>query len=180
MVETYLDDGGQLRVIEAKLERCVDVLGDLGVVYVVANDEFARIWGFTLPDASARAAEIHEIDGRVFAFPPCTAVLCFDVLHMMPPDDQARLLGRMGDALEPGGVLLVREADATSPRFWRVRVGNRAKAIVTGAWRQPLCFRGADAWAALFASLGFAVERVAGDGGAFGNVLFRLSRPPAA
>lgn len=126
------------------------------------------------------AAEIHEIDGRAFAFPPCSVVLCFDVLHMMPPADQARLLRRMGDALGPGGVLLVREADATSPRFWRVRVGNRVKAIVTGAWRQPLCFRGADTWAALFTSLGFAVERVAGDGGAFGNVLFRLTRPPAA
>ncbi len=34
---------------------------DLGVGTGIANDEFARIWGFTLPDASARAAEIHEI-----------------------------------------------------------------------------------------------------------------------
>ncbi|MFN7979026.1 MAG: DUF2062 domain-containing protein [Vicinamibacterales bacterium] len=131
--------------------------------------------------ALGNAAEIHEIDGRDFVFPPCRVVLCFDVLHMMPPADQARLLVRMRDALEPGGVLLVRDADAGSPRVWRVRVGNRAKAILLGAWRQPLCFRGADDWTALFTSLGLSVERVEGDRrGAFGNVLFRLSRPPAA
>lgn len=131
--------------------------------------------------ALGEAAEIHEIDGRDFVFPPCRVVLCFDVLHMMPPTDQARLLARMRDALQPGGVLLVREADATSPHFWRVRVGNRAKAILTGAWRQPLCFRDADDWTALFTSLGFVVERVEGErAGAFGNVLFRLARAEAA
>ena len=130
--------------------------------------------------ASGDAAEIHAIDGREFVFPPSTAVLCFDVLHMMPLDDQARLLTRMRDALVPEGVLLVREADAASPRFWRVRVGNRAKALVTGAWRQPLCFRRADEWTALFVATGFVVERVAGESGAFGNVLFRLSRAPGA
>lgn len=130
--------------------------------------------------ATGDAAEIHAIDGRAFVFPPSTVVLCFDVLHMMPLDDQARLLTRMRDALAPEGVLLVREADAASPHFWRVRVGNRAKALATGAWRQPLCFRRADEWTALFVSMGFAVQRVPGEAGAFGNVLFRLSRAAGA
>lgn len=131
--------------------------------------------------AAGDAAEIHEVDGRVFEFPSSTVVLFFDVLQMMPPDDQARLLTRAGAALAPGGVLLVREADAAAPRFWRVRAGNRGKALVTGAWRQPLCYRTAAEWTALFTSLGFTVERVAGDRtGVFDNVLFRLSRPPIA
>lgn len=126
-------------------------------------------------------AEILEIDGRVFEFPPSTAVLCFDVLQMMPPADQARLLARARAALVPGGVLLVREADAAAPRFWRVRAGNRVKALTTGAWRQTLSYRRAGDWIALFASLGFAVESVGIErGGAFDNVLFRLSLPPAA
>lgn len=127
------------------------------------------------------AAEIHAVDGRVFAFPPCTAILLFDVLQMMPPADQTQVLARARAALAPGGVLLVREADAASPRFWRVRLGNRAKALVTGAWRQPLCYRSASDWTAHFTALGFAVERVeSGRPGAFGNVLFRLALPPAA
>lgn len=129
--------------------------------------------------ATAGRAAIHQVDGRVYAFPPASAVLCFDVLHMMPPADQERLLARIREALHPAGVLLVREADAASPRFWRVRAGNRLKALAIGAWRQPLCFRTAGEWEALFGRLGFAATRVASSGqGAFGNVLFRLT--PAA
>lgn len=131
--------------------------------------------------ATAGHADIQAVDGRVFAFPPCSAVLFFDVLQMMPPADQEQLLRRAAASLAPGGVLLIREADAAAgERFLRVRLGNRLKALVTGAWRQPLCYRRADEWLALFARLGLVAEPVASSArGHFGNVLFRVSRPAA-
>lgn len=85
---------------------------------------------------------------------------------------------RRAASLAPGGVLLIREADAAAgDRFVRVRIGNRLKAIVTGAWRQPLCYRRADEWTALFTRLGLDATPVASSArGHFGNVRFRVSR----
>lgn len=128
--------------------------------------------------ATAGAAEIRQIDGRGLTLPSSDAVLFFDVLQMVPSSDQEAMLRLALESLAPHGVVLVREADAASPRFWRVRVGNRAKALVTGGWRQPLCYRDARGWQDLFERLGFTVHReTAVPIGAFGNVLFRLTRP---
>ena len=69
---------------------------------------------------------------------------------MLPADDQEQLLARVADALQPGGVLLVREADASAGwTFTMVRFGNRLKALAVGRWRQTFCFRSQDQWAAL-------------------------------
>ena len=92
-------------------------------------------------------------------------------------DDQELVLGHARRQLAPGGVVLVREADASAGRrFLLVRVGNRLKALVTGAWRQPLCYRRADEWLTVFQRAGFdAVPCHTGAPGRFGNVLFRLT-----
>ena len=126
-------------------------------------------------------ADVVEADASTLSFPPCSAAVLFDVLHMMPPDEQARLVARVRSALSPGGVLLVREADPSSGwRFSLVRMANRIKAMATGAWRQPLCFRHPDNWAALFHQAGFDVQhRDQGDQGPFGNVLFVLTATEA-
>jgi hypothetical protein len=104
-------------------------------------------------------------------------VLCLDVLHMMPFSDQEQLLARYAEALEPGGVIVVREADASAGwRFLAVSAGNRAKALFFGHWKQTFHFRAAADWHALFENLGFDVGRVGtGDGTPFANVLFVLS-----
>ena len=122
-------------------------------------------------------ALIVEGDARTFAYPPCAAMLFLDVLQMMPPADQESVLGHARRQLAPGGVILVREADASAGRrFLLVRVGNRLKALVTGAWRQPLCYRRRDEWIAVFHRLGFDAEQCRTDApGRFGNVLFRLT-----
>lgn len=128
--------------------------------------------------ATGGAADIRQADGRGVTLPPSDAVLLFDVLQMVPPSDQEAMLRLALASLAPRGVVLVREADASSPRFWRVRAGNRAKALVTGGWRQTLCYRDARGWQDLFERVGFTVHReTAGPAGAFGNVLFRLTRP---
>jgi uncharacterized protein (DUF2062 family) len=117
-------------------------------------------------------------DARTLDCGTCRAVLFCDVLHMMPAADQERLVARMTAALEPGGVMLVREADAAAGwRFQAVRAGNRLKALLFGHWRQPFCFRTGADWENLFRRAGYAVQvRGAGEGTPFGNLLFVLTR----
>jgi uncharacterized protein (DUF2062 family) len=121
-------------------------------------------------------AEILEADARTLAAGACRIVLLFDVLHMMPLHDQDALLATAVSALEPGGVILVREADASAGwRFQAVRVGNRLTALASGAWRQPLAFRTVGEWRECFSRLGLDVEGAPASAGTpFANHLFRL------
>src|SRR6185369_14794358 len=90
------------------------------------------------PRVAARARELLEgvaiIDERDLErspLPPCSAVLIFDVLHLLSRDAQDRLLRDIASALAPDGVLVVREADAGGGwRFTLVRLGNRTNAIL--------------------------------------------------
>ena len=64
------------------------------------------------------------------SLPACDAVLLLDVLHMLAAEEQERLLASVSAAVRPGGVLLVREADAEAGwTFGMVRLGNRLKAL---------------------------------------------------
>ena len=121
-------------------------------------------------------------DARTADVGPCRAVLLFDVLHLMPAADQERLLATVSAALEPGGVALIREADASGGwRFALVSLGNRVKALVFGNWRQPFHFRTTDEWLACFASHGLAGQvRPMSAGTPFANVLFRVTVPAHA
>jgi SAM-dependent methyltransferase len=132
--------------------------------------------------ALAGSAEIIQADARHHVVRDCTAVLLFDVLHLMPAADQDRLLRSISDALAPGGVILVREADAGAGwRFQTVRAGNRLKALIFGRWGQRFHFRSAREWTLWFERAGFHVaRRGAGGGTPFGNVLFVLTRPGRA
>ena len=107
-----------------------------------------------------------------------TAALLLDVLHLIPPADQQRLLRQIMSRLEPGGVLLIREADAGGGwGFQAVKFGNRLKNVAVGNWRQTFHFRTADDWQQLFAREGWTVVRQPmGEGTPFANVLFRLTR----
>ena len=122
-------------------------------------------------------AEVLERDARSIATGSCRAVLFFDVLHMMPWDDQEAIVRAMAMALEPGGVILVREADASAGwRFAGIRAVNRSKAVLLGAWRQEFHFRTKIEWLACFARLGLAADvRPMGEGTPFANVLFRVT-----
>jgi SAM-dependent methyltransferase len=154
--------------------------------HLPAPPMFERLIGVELRPRVARlarralgaAATIVEADARREVPPRCAAILFFDLLHMMPAADQEALIGSMAAALDPSGVMLVREADAAAGwRFQAVRVGNRLKALAFGRWRQSFHFRTATEWESLFEGLGFRVVPVgAGDGTPFANVLFVLTR----
>ena len=102
-------------------------------------------------------AVIQELDVTSAAIPPAKAILLFDVLQMMPREAQDRLLEHAVVALEPGGVLVIREADAAEGwRFSRVRLGNRIVAIVQGQPGRAFYFRTAEQWKARLGELGLA------------------------
>lgn len=55
-------------------------------------------------------------------------VVMLDVLHYMPPDVQARVLGNLADRLEPGGRIMIRTA--FRDRSWRYGVTMIEEGIV--------------------------------------------------
>jgi SAM-dependent methyltransferase len=130
--------------------------------------------------ALAGEADIVANDVRKESLPPADVVLLFDVLHLMPGADQEALLAVLARALEPGGVMLIREADASAGwRFTAVRLGNRVKALAVRRWRQTFHFRSRTEWLATFDALGLHADvRPMGAGTPFGNVLFRVTVAP--
>jgi SAM-dependent methyltransferase len=141
-----------------------------------------EVWGRSAAvarDVLGSDATIMHGDVRTTNLGPCRVVLLFDVLHMLRPPEQETLLAAVFAALEPGGVALIREADASGGwRFAAVRFGNRVKALAFGHWRQPFDFRTTDEWLACFASHGLAGQvRPMSAGTPFANVLFQVTVP---
>jgi uncharacterized protein (DUF2062 family)/SAM-dependent methyltransferase len=110
--------------------------------------------------------------------PSMSAALVFDVLHLMTPVEQERLLTAIMAGLSTGGVVLIREADAAAGWSFRaVEIGNRLKNVAVGNWRQRFHFRTSDEWQQLFTDAGWSVVRQPmREGTPFANVLFRLTR----
>ena len=88
-------------------------------------------WRYRGIDASrrdierARAAlparcELVEDDLRTARLSAADAVLLIDVLHYMEPAAQSDLLGRVREALAPGGLLVMRVADASASLRFRI------------------------------------------------------------
>jgi uncharacterized protein (DUF2062 family) len=124
------------------------------------------------------AATIETADIAAKDLPACTAVLMFDVLQMLAPDDQTRLLERVRAALCDRGVLVVREADSAGGwRFFLVKSGNRLRAMAEGRFRRRLYFATASQWEARLRAAGFRPERPARGGrGPMANFLL-YARP---
>lgn len=127
-------------------------------------------------------AEIIEGDARTVSLDRVSAVLLFDVLHLMRPGEQEKLLAALATRLLPGGVVLVREVDASGGwRFTVVWLSNRLKAIAFGAWRQSFHARTRDQWRDCFARCGFHADTWPMAGRTpFANALFRLTVEPSA
>ena len=145
----------------------------------IGIDTRPRVAALTAEALAGTPTEVLTADAAETPLPACDAVLLFDVLHMMPTDAQNRVLDGVRTALRPGGVVLVREADANAGwRFRLVRFGNRLKALLLRQWHQQFAFRKPDEWIACFRALGFHVEVFPGPAShPFGNTLFRLTRP---
>jgi uncharacterized protein (DUF2062 family)/SAM-dependent methyltransferase len=149
---------------------------------------FAKLVGIELRTRVARlaqqalgpAVEVLSSDARTIMPREADAVLFFDVLHMMPVEDQERVIAAASNALLPGGTLLIREADRDGGWGFRVvRIGNRLKAILAGNWRQQFQYRTMDAWVSLVTRHGLQVAvRPMSEGTPFANLLVHGVRSP--
>lgn len=124
------------------------------------------------------AATIETADLRDAELPPARVALLLDVLHYLPAAGQEELVGRIAAALEPGGLLLIRDADAAGGwRFTATRVQERLCALGRRHWGQRFHYRSAGEWQRLLESAGFAVEvRPMGMGTPYANVLLAARR----
>ncbi len=124
------------------------------------------------------AAVVEHADLTTCALPPCRVAVAFDVLHCLPEPVQEALLSRLRDSVEPGGLLLLREADAGGgARFAAVHVTNRLAALLQGRWERRFHFRTATGWVDLLRRFGFEAEaRPNGDATPFANVLILARR----
>jgi uncharacterized protein (DUF2062 family) len=123
-------------------------------------------------------AEIETGDLRAAGLPQAEAILLLDVLHYLPAADQEALLAKAAAALVPGGVLLIRDADAAGGwRFAATRLQERLSALARGHWRQRFHFRSAEEWGRILAALGLAVDaQPMGMGTPYANVLLAARR----
>ena len=109
------------------------------------------------------------------------AILLVDVLHYFPPDEQARWLGRCAGALAPGGLLFIRDLDASGrgrgaaaliERFAVAFGWNRAARVHPWAVGEM---------AAHLEGLGLGTAvRALGRGPFAGNALLLARKPPLA
>lgn len=120
------------------------------------------------PDASVVRADVMEADLATF-----DAIAIVDVLHLLPRSDQDVLLTRLADALRPGGVLLLREADAAAGwRLQLVRAVNFVRGLAQGRWRH-FAFRTVPEWEQTLQRRRLRVARPSDSStAAFANVLF--------
>jgi uncharacterized protein (DUF2062 family) len=133
--------------------------------------------------ALAGRARVRWADLNRVELPRCAAAILVDVLHYLGREEQERLLARVRAALEPGGVLIVREADAAATtRFAVTAAAERVCAVLSGHSRQRFCYRSAAAWQAALEALDLAVRVEPGSRGTpFANALLiaRASRGAA-
>ena len=123
------------------------------------------------------AAEIIHADARKAHFEKCTAVILFDVLQLMSADEQEELLRTAREAVEPDGIMMIREADAAAGwHFAMVRGMNAIKARAVGLTQRPH-YRSRDEWLRCFERAGLRGEVCSTvSRNPLGNVLFR-ARP---
>ncbi len=129
-------------------------------------------------EALAGQAKIETGDLRTAVFPAADAILLLDVLHYLPAAGQEALLARAAAALAPGGVLLIRDADAAAGwRFTATRIQERFSSLTRLDFRQRFHYRSAAEWGNLLAGLGLKVDvQPMGMGTPYANVLLAARR----
>jgi uncharacterized protein (DUF2062 family)/trans-aconitate methyltransferase len=129
--------------------------------------------------ALGAAATVVHGDLREVPLPSCDALVLFDVLHLLAGADQDVLLARIHHALAPGGLLVMREADAAGGwRFHAVQTVNTLCRVLQGQWQRTPHFCTAAEWQHRLAATGFDVEMDAMHAGTpFANIVFYARKP---
>jgi 2-polyprenyl-3-methyl-5-hydroxy-6-metoxy-1,4-benzoquinol methylase len=91
-------------------------------------------------EALGSTASITSLDLSDSEIPRADVVTLFDVLHYLDADAQLSLIKRIANAISPGGLLLVRDADAAAGFRYRVtHFAERIAAICLKARRLRMC-----------------------------------------
>jgi SAM-dependent methyltransferase len=119
-------------------------------------------------------ARVMPQDVRDATFPPCSAIVLLDVLLYLEERDQLAVLEKSAAALEPGGLLLLREGDAGAGfAFQMTRWSERLLEISRGHLHDRLHHRSVVQWTGVLETLGFSVTTAPMSAGTpFANVLF--------
>lgn len=138
------------------------------------SEKNVRIARSALGDSIVRHGDI-----RAVVFPPSAAIVMLDVLYHLDADQQLAVLRRAAAALEPDGVLLLREADASAGWSFRMtRYAEWLRSLGRGVWRPRFHYRSATAWRVLLQAVKLEVTTLAmSEGTPFANVLFIARRP---
>jgi len=126
------------------------------------------------------SVQVDQRDLRDLELPPCSVIVLLDVLLYLAEAEQARVIAAAAAALEPGGLLLLREADAGAGLAFRLtRWGERIAGALRGEFARRLYYRRAAHWAAELAALRFEVSaEPMSKGTPFANVLFVARKIP--
>jgi SAM-dependent methyltransferase len=118
-------------------------------------------------------------DARTVELPGCQVLCCLDVLHYMSPEDQDLLLTRFAEALEPGGILLIRDGrEGAGLRSTLTRLSEQLAVALGRHKGEGVHFRDAEATRATLSALGLEVElQDCAQGTPFANVLW-IGRKP--
>jgi SAM-dependent methyltransferase len=115
-----------------------------------------------------------------FASRSLSGIAMIDILHYLSPDGQAALLHEAARALEPGGILAVREVDPDGgvAAIWNRLYENVATRIgFTRSARTHLEFRSVAGWTTVLESAGLDVRSEPCGSSLFSDVLFVAKRP---
>ena len=119
-------------------------------------------------------AVVEQRDLREAVFPRCAAAVLLDVLCYLAPKEADEVMRKAAEALEPGGVLLMGEPDASARfAFQLTRLSAWFDAATRGSAGSRTHYRGAAEWRTQLEGLGFSVEtEPMSKGTPFANVLF--------
>jgi SAM-dependent methyltransferase len=123
-------------------------------------------------------ATIQQGDIRTFKLPDCSAAILLDVLFYLNAEEQQQILQRIASILQPGGILLLREADAAGGlRHYITNLAEHICCLWRGQGWPALHYRSKAEWIALLEESGFSVESLPmSQGTPFSNILFRATR----
>jgi SAM-dependent methyltransferase len=126
-------------------------------------------------------AQIETADLGDAPLPRSDVIALVDVIHYLEPAAQETLLGRVRDALAPGGLLLLRICDADAGlRAALTRAGDHLGVLPRRGRVGRLHLRSAAAWTALLRAAGLAVAAAPmAEGTPFANVLLVARANPA-
>ena len=124
------------------------------------------------------SATIESLDLNHGDVPHADVVVLFDVLHYLSAAAQIDLIKRIARAVSPGGIVLVRDADAAAGISYCItHLAESVAAMSRGHFTQRFHFRSRKEWIELFAASGFAIETMPmSEGTPFANVLWVARR----